>query len=238
MWKSDWNEPVRRFVEAGGTLIVSALTATRDVNNHIHGELAPATGLGELLGVRVLEFGRLAASGHTGLMSPPVPAPSEYVPATPIPTQAMARQLDIEILGQTIPARHLYERLELTAQVDVMARWSNRFLKSEPALTCRRHGKGQAIYIATYLTDALASGVVEWLLHQKTVEPIVAGLAPPIEATLRSRGEDRLLFLVNTGDRPATTPSVAAGRELLSSTEHAGGPIRIEPYGARIIRMR
>ncbi len=39
----------------------------RHRHNHIHRELAPGAGLAQLAGVRVEEFGRLAAPGATGL---------------------------------------------------------------------------------------------------------------------------------------------------------------------------
>ncbi|TIN99264.1 MAG: beta-galactosidase, partial [Mesorhizobium sp.] len=59
MWKDEWNEAVETFVRNGGTLILSALSGTRDENNHIIREQAPGKALAALSGVRVAEFGRV-----------------------------------------------------------------------------------------------------------------------------------------------------------------------------------
>lgn len=49
-----------------GSLILSALTTTRDAHNHIPATQAPVAGLAELAGVKVAEFGRLAGPGASG----------------------------------------------------------------------------------------------------------------------------------------------------------------------------
>ena len=77
----------RRFVENGGTLVLSALTGTRDENNHIIRELAPGPGLAEMNGVRVIEFGRTAPLGGDGLFQRGAPPHGMYGPPMPLPAE-------------------------------------------------------------------------------------------------------------------------------------------------------
>ncbi|MGO7580797.1 beta-galactosidase trimerization domain-containing protein, partial [Rhizobium ruizarguesonis] len=63
-----WTERLlKSFAEQGGTVVIGARTCTRNEDNHVIRETAPGTSLSQLTGVRVEDFGRLAAPGANGL---------------------------------------------------------------------------------------------------------------------------------------------------------------------------
>ena len=141
----------------GGTLILSALTATRDAHNHIVREQAPRHDLSALSGVRVTEFGRLVPTGGTGLF--PLfrqAAMGAYVPPSPLPASSAERKYHFTFGNRQFEAAHLYELLEVEPDTEVLGTWSSRFCAGQPAITSRQVGKGRVVYVGTYLTSELA----------------------------------------------------------------------------------
>ena len=67
-----------------------------------------------------------------------------------------------------------------------------------PALTARRAGRGVARYLATVPDEAGAQAVVDHVLADAGVEPVVAGLPEHVEAARRGA----LVTVVNHGGDP------------------------------------
>ncbi len=236
MWKPRWDEAVRRFVENGGTLVLSALTGTRDEDNHIIRELAPGPGLAEMSGVRVIEFGRTAPLGGDGLFQRGAPPHGMYVPPTPPPAESAKRRYRLTLAGMEYEAAHLYEVLELAPSVEVLGRWSNQFLEGAAAVTTRSVGKGHVVYVGTYLTAPLVEGLSSLLFEKAGVTPLLERLPEGVEVSLREGSDRRLLFVQNTRDAPATV-AVPEGDDLLT-----GAPISVAlelgPYGCAVVKLR
>ena len=238
MWDEAWTANVRSFVEGGGTLIVGALTGTRDASNHVHRELAPLGGLAELLGVRVEEFGRVAASGSDGLFEPPAKA-AGLGPARQgrLPACSVGRTYKLRIAGEEFAADHLYEKLLLEPDVTPLACWSTRWLAGQPALTIRHVGQGRAMYLATYLTEGLAAKLVEMLQTEVGLAPLLPELPAGVEVTERCADDGRrLLFVINTSDGPVEVVLPMAGEDLLTG-KTAKGMLPLPAYGAAVIRV-
>jgi beta-galactosidase len=237
IWDQAWTDNVRQFVEGGGTVIVSAMTGTRDRNNHIPTELAPVDGLGDLLGVRVAEFGRVTAPGNDGLFTMPS-APMGFGPRGDIPASSSAeRRYTLQLGNVEMEAAHLYERLELASDVKPLATWSNRFLSGEVAATTREIGRGHGIYLATYLTPDLADQLISGPIAAAGVEPLLANQDPQVEAALRTAPDGRqLLFVLNTSGTPAKATIRAPGTDLLTGN-HCENSVTLEPYGVLVIEV-
>ena len=105
----------------------------------------------------------------------------------------------------------LAEEIEAT-DAAVEASFTSGRRAGHPALTARRAGRGVARYLATVPDEAGTQAVVDHVLADAGVEPVVAGLPEHVEAA--RRGE--LVTVINhggdagrRGDRAASTRSRA-----------------------------
>jgi beta-galactosidase len=195
IWDERWTEPLSRFVENGGTLVIGARTATRDARNHVLTQTPPGP-LAGLCGVSVAEFGRLPAPGASSILSGAV----FQIEATSSGRVAeSARRKHALDLGAQDPveAAHGYEILEPAEGTEVVARWTSRFLAGEAAITRRHQGAGSVIYVGTYLTHALVAQLFDPLFGAAGVRPPL-DVPPGVEVTTRSAPGRRLTFVQNT----------------------------------------
>jgi len=180
IWKDEWTDRLRRFAEAGGTVILSARTGSRDANNHIIREAAPGRSLTALAGVEVEEFGRLAAPGADGLF------PSAGDPARPrFPAESASRRYTMKLGNREVTAAQMYEWLKLSDGAEPLATWSNRFLDGQPAISTKTVGKGRVVYAGTYMTDALLDGFFADQLQRAGIAPLLADKPTGVEVSLR-----------------------------------------------------
>jgi beta-galactosidase len=237
MWKQEWNAAIEAFVRNGGTLILSALTGTRDENNHIVREQAPGHGLAALSGVKVTEFGRLVPEGSAGLF--PLfrqAAMGAYVPPAPLPASSAERKYQFTFGNRQFEAAHLYELLEVEPDTEVLGTWSNRFCAGQPAITSRQLGKGRIVYVGTYLTQQLAEAVAETALARAGVVPLLAELPAGVEVSMREAEDRKLLFIQNTMDISVVVPGMPSGMDLLTG-QFVGSIMQLEGYGCAVILL-
>lgn len=236
MWKPEWNANVEAFVKAGGTVVIGAMTGTRDENNHIPTVLAPGRGLSELCGIRVEEFGRVAEPGADGLFGLQGTEFGLHNPAKRPPAGSSKRRYSFVLGNREHDAAHLYELLDLDADVEALGRWSNRFASGRAAITSRKVGAGHAVYMGTYLTDSLVEGLADQLFARAGVLPLVDGLPDNVEVTLREAEGRRLLFVLNTDERTVEIASLPKGADLLSGNA-VNGCLSLGPHGSAVIRF-
>lgn len=236
MWKPEWDERVEDFVKTGGTLVVGAMTGTRDANNHIIRTMAPGPGLSRLCGVRVEEFGRVAEPGADGLFVLQGGEGGSHKPAKMHPAGSTERRYTFTLGNREHETAHLYELLDTDRDVEAIGRWSNRFAAGRAAITSRKVGAGRAVYVGTYLTDALVEGLANQLFPAAGIAPLVPDLPPKVEVAMREAEDRKLLFVLNTDAEPATVPGIASGTDLLTGAS-VKGPLPLEPYGCAVIRL-
>ncbi|MCZ7933011.1 beta-galactosidase [Agrobacterium leguminum] len=236
MWHQEWTQKLEAFASNGGTVIVGAMTGTRDVNNHIIREQAPGGPLAKLTGIRVEEFGRITATGGEGLFQRSAPEAGLYVPPDLPPSSSADRKYSLEIGGRLIEAEHLYELVETGDDIEVIGTWANRFAKGRAAITSRKVGKGRVVYVATYLTEALAAILEEVVLADAGVAPLVADLPAGIEVAMRQAADRKLLFVINTLETEQKIAPLPQGKDLLSGRQMTAGET-LEPYGCRVIEL-
>ncbi|WP_226629645.1 beta-galactosidase [Alloyangia pacifica] len=236
MWEQEWTDNLRAFVEGGGLLIASAMTGTRTRDNHILRELAPGMGLGDLLGVRVEEFGRVIAPGQDGLFLPPQKTMGFGPGGAPLPACSTARSYGIRFGNETFAAAHLYEKLIVQDDVEALATWADRWLEGEAVLTRRALGKGSGHYLGTYMTEDLAQRLIDQLFVPAGISPLLPDMPEGIEVTERTQEDGkRMLFVLNTTERPVTV-SLEGGKIDLLTGASLGTEARIEGYGAIVLR--
>jgi beta-galactosidase len=236
MWNQDWTAKVEAFAKSGGTVIIGAMTGTRDINNHIIRELAPGGALAKLSGVRVEEFGRITAKDGDGLFQKRSAEDGHYVPPHILPSSSAYRKYTIDIGGKTIEAEHLYELLELGSDVETIATWSNRFAEGRAAMTSRKIGRGQVVYLATYMTDDLVDALDDVLFAKVGITPLVKDMPAGVEAVMRSADDRKLLFVLNTLETEQAVANLPTGKDLLTGTA-VSGAYALEGYGALVIEL-
>lgn len=236
MWDSAWTPKVRKFVEDGGTLIVGAMTGTRDRNNHIIREQAPGGSLAELTGVRVQEFGRIVAKGGEGLFQRNGVEAGMYVPPHALPSSSSQRTYQMRVANGTATAQHLYEMIEVSEDTKVLGSWSDRFLEGTPMLTERKVGKGRAMYLATYLSQELVELLAAQVFPDVPVKPLIEDLPEGVEVSMRTAEDRRLLFVINTRSSTCVMNTLPAGRDLLTG-KTIDGPAELPGYGCFVLAL-
>ncbi|MDL2398224.1 beta-galactosidase [Rhizobium mayense] len=236
MWRDGWTERLEAFARAGGTVIIGARTGTRDENNHVIRETAPGSSLSRMTGVKVEDFGRLAAPGANGLFDVMGRSGGLVVPPNR-PAESHRRVRRFTIGNRELEAAHFYENLAVADDVEVVATWSNRYAEGVPMATSRKLGGGRVLYLGTYLTPELTAAVADRTFAEAGVEPLIADLPGGVEVTMRQNGERRLLFIQNYVDQRAELTGVPAGINLLDGGKPVSGALSLEAYGCAIVEL-
>ena len=185
---------LERYVRGGGTLVCFFRSGVKDEANAIVNRPLPGL-LTEMCGVEVIEYDSLPPGVQKGL---------EWVTSEMEGTKRGVAQAWADILAQR--------------GAEVVARYTDDYYAGQPAITRNTYGEGSAIYVGTAGDAATHSALVGWLLSQ-------TGVATPLEApvgvevTVRSKGAQRLLFILNHTTTPQQVTLDKSYRNLLG--DHA-----------------
>ncbi|TKB35709.1 MAG: beta-galactosidase, partial [Mesorhizobium sp.] len=197
-------------------------------NNHVIRETAPGRSLSKLTGVRVEDFGRLAAPGAKGLFNTMSRSGGLVIPPDrPAESSRRIRRFTV--------GNHFYENLAVEPDVEIVGVWSNRYAAGTPAITSRAVGKGRVLYVGTYLTPELTAQLATRTFVDANVEPLVPDLPDGVEVTMRQNDERRLLFVQNIKDTPVAVTGVPSGSNLLDSELPVSGVLTLDGYGCAVI---
>ena len=185
---------LHKFVANGGYAVAEARLAWNDERGFA-AEVIPGAGLHEVFGVREKNV----------WMRTPVEL--TVTDTTHMLTAAARGKLKGELYANTVTL--------LNSQARVLAAYDN-----EPAVVASRFGKGQTLFIGTYLgwgnhpeqtapNTALIKGLADWAGIEKPVTTSLDGkLAEPLVARLQENKDGKLLFLINHSPS-AQTPLVS-----------------------------
>jgi len=207
---------LRSFVEGGGHLIAGPFTDVVDADDRFR-DGGFLTQLGPVLGVRLEDFGALV---------PPDAAPTA-------PGEREARFAGSGLAGGAdLVGTLLAEELHLIEGADatVEAAFTSGRLAGHPALTRRAVGQGTARYLATVPDEQGVQAVVDHVLADAGVEPVVAGLPDHIEAA--RRGE--LITVINHGGGPVDVP--VAGVDAITGERVDG--VRLDAWDWALVLDR
>jgi beta-galactosidase len=203
-------ENIKRYVEAGGTLIVGPKAALKDWNNVFIPEVPPCGGLAEVFGVTVK------------------PAPfrlgRDEVPArrvTILPDAPFAG-------GMSFRNEGLFDYLEPQAAA-ILAVHEN----GDAAIALNEYGKGSAIYMGCQPEEGFYSRFIEWLTSAGKLDPVLRTDAD-VEITLRVGGGRRLIFVLNHRAEPAQIALEKEYHELIAGRA-VSGVLIVEGKGVRIL---
>jgi beta-galactosidase len=169
---------LRRFVEGGGTLIMSAHSALKDRDNAMVAD-APPVGLSDLFGVRV----------------------DSYQTYQPPSRDANAVQFGAN--DPAVPVRVFAEELHPTT-ARVAGHWRGDYLRGRPAATERSAGRGKAVYYGSLFNAESARYLMHRYASEQGVKPLLTGIPPAVEVTRRSNAQRQFYFVLNHGEVPAT----------------------------------
>jgi beta-galactosidase len=189
LFDATWARNLEEFVSRGGTLVIGARTATRDLNNNVVGETLPGV-LRALAGVRVEEYGRRNAPEK--------------------------RPIFLQVDTSQVPCDVWYEALLPDADVEVLGRWQGRHLTGEAGITARRLGSGQVIYVGSYLTAELVATLMPVLVARSGLKPLLPSVPAGLEIVRRENAGRRLWFLINHTDAELQIDALPHGINLLS----------------------
>ncbi len=168
---------LRRFVEQGGTLVMSAHSAIKDRDNAFTSSTIPI-GLTNVFGLEVDSF-------------------QTYQP--PSYTNNTLRFDD----GSALPVSVFAEVLHpMTARV--IGRWEQDYFKDDPAATEQPFGKGQAIYYGSLFNLDAARYFIRRYAGEIGLKPLLTDVPEQVEVTRRTKGDTDFYFLLNHADSPVT----------------------------------
>jgi beta-galactosidase len=205
-----WVPALRHFVEQGGTLVIGARTATKDLNNNVIAETAPGC-LADLAGVSVVEYGRQ--------------------------NNPEKRPLRIVHGADSVATDQWYEVLAPRGATTV-ATWLGRHLTGRPAVTRRELGKGIVYYVGTMLNPSLCQLLHTRAPEGADIASLWPDAPSEVETVLRTDGQRRIWFFVNRGDAPARLPTTPVGMSLTDDEDATGGSVVLEQHGVLVIQER
>lgn len=197
---------LNRFVQGGGTLVMSFFSGVVDPFEHIRLGGYPAP-FRRVLGVDVVDWLPLADGEEVAL----------------------------EFADRTPGRGHVWTEIIEPSGAETVARFTGGRLAGRPAITRHKSGSGLAIYVGVRLDELTMARVVQSALADASVEAVMDAPAG-VEAVRRHVARRSILFLLNHRDVHVDVPVEQAGVNLVDGAQVHPGLLRIEPYGAAVIR--
>ncbi|RMI43590.1 beta-galactosidase [Streptomyces triticirhizae] len=201
-------ERLRRYVEGGGTLLVSYFSGIVDEHDAVHPGPHPGA-LRGVLGLTVEEFQPLHAGRAVRLTG------SEGVP-----------DLSADTWAETV----------VTRGAEPVWRYADGPAAGGPAVTRHRLGEGTAWYVSARLGRDDLDAVLALALADARL-PDRDELPRDLEVVRRRGGSGAVyLFAINHNDAEVTMPLPGAGVELLTGADVAG-KLGVPGGGVRVVRL-
>ena len=162
-------------------------------------------------------------------------------------TGVWAEEIDALYAGQTntivmadrsgaYACGHLAEVLHAdTARV--LATFGSDFYRDMPAVTENSFGNGKAYYIASDPNDEFLNAFYGDLLTRYVIQPVLPHAPRGVEVTMRVKGEERLVFILNHNAQPVELHLGAEAFDDLLSGQRIAGSITLSGYDVRIMQL-
>ena len=200
-------ENINRYVEDGGTLLMSFFSGIVDENEQIRLGGYPAP-FAEMLGLLV----------------------EEYVPYQVGQTNTV-RACD----GRSFTCSLWSDVIHLRG-AQALANYGTDYYAGLPVATRNTFGKGQAFYLGAELDAAGLAWLMDLVCVEAGVAP-VARVPTGVEALRRSIGREKTwLFLLNHNGAQVEVPLEAAGQNLLTG-QPVTGAVTLEPNGVAVVEF-
>lgn len=204
-------QKLRAYVEQGGHLVLTMRTAVKDWNNAVIPEVLPAY-LTDLLGIEILDYDCLRGG--------------------PVGIRWLAESRQPEEGGRASLFGEKWADIITLRGAESLAVYSDGYCADTPAITVNRLAAGRAYYVASEPDENLAERLVNHLVQQAAIDPL---LKTPlgVEAARRSGGGKSFFFVLNHNDRAARV-QIPPGWRHVQGEEAAQGELNLSPYGAAV----
>ncbi|MBM4464490.1 MAG: beta-galactosidase [Chloroflexi bacterium] len=200
---------LKRFVAAGGVLVVTPRSGVKDEANAVVNQRLPGL-LAELCGVEVEEYDSLGADMYNEV---------EFT----LP----------ELASHSPVAAKVWCDVLQPHGTTAIARYTQDYYAGKPAITLNRFGQGQVVYVGTVGDARLYEALVGWLLNLAGVQEILA-VPRGVEVTERWQG-DRLLFVLNHAEREQEVTLDGRYVDLLDGSAVLEGRAAVAPRDVLIL---
>jgi beta-galactosidase len=189
------------YVRGGGTLLTNFLAGIKGPYNTASRQSVPA-GLVELFGVRV----------------------GEGEPVSHDAWQDTAASVRLEVGGEVIEGKnHIWTESLEPQGAEVIGRYLDSYRQGEPVATRHRVGRGQAIYLGTWLEDeVMLARLLAQLARSAGVAPAPFRFPRGVEAIRRRWGDRDLFFLFNYREQPVSIECVGSFTEVRAQRSVGG----------------
>lgn len=215
---------LQRFVERGGTLVLTARSGFKDTDNlavkqPLPGLLAPLT--------------RASVSAYTLLEE----RATKTLFGFPLLTGDYQPSADNELVpvewkgSRSYCARGWAEWLEPNG-ARTLFRYGKDFYAGQAAVTEAEFGAGRAFYVGTLLEPSFYLDFVRQLVRHSEVE-IIESLAPGMDVAVREKNGEKIAFLLNFSPTPQTVLLPGKWRSLVSNT--VASERQIPPFEMEIL---
>lgn len=138
--------------------------------------------------------------------------------------------------GEKYPATLLCDLLHLEGakQLDESG-YGKDFYQGMPVLTCNSYGEGKAYYVATASDEKFYRKFLKDICEEAEIQPALQ-VPEGVEVTARSRGEQKLWYLLNHNETPAMVKLPFSTEDLLTGESRTAGEITLAPKDVVILR--
>ena len=138
--------------------------------------------------------------------------------------------------GETYQGGLFYDLPELKG-AEALGRYIGAWFARTPAITVRKHGRGMAVYVATFAEERFYGDLIAGLCAEIGVKPILdAPENESLEITERSAPDGRrFIFLLSYSDTEEAV-DLPSPMEDIWNRERVEGRCRVKPHGVRVLR--
>jgi beta-galactosidase len=165
---------LKRYVNNGGVLWIGARSGVKDESSRIVNMPLPGL-LADLCGVEVEEYDAIGRQNSAHIRF----------------TDSVTTIAEREIEGHT-----WCDILTPAAKTKVLARYSSDYYAGKPAFTRSHYGKGMVFYMGVVPGRQACKALMAWLVKEVGIQPLL-DLPEGVEATLRTKGAEPFLFVLN-----------------------------------------
>jgi beta-galactosidase len=128
-----------------------------------------------------------------------------------------------------------YDVIELN-EAEAIASYTSNYFAGLPAVTRRAYGEGTAFYIGTEPDMTGIRKVLDIVVEEAGVQPVLPNVPEGIEAAPRSAADGReLIFVINHQDGAQTLPLADRYVDLITDQE-LSGQVELAPQDVLVLR--
>jgi beta-galactosidase len=205
---------LRAFVEGGGTLVMTYLSAVVDDSNRCHTGGRPGAGLRGLFGIWVEDIDHLMEQDAQGVKA------------------CAGNRLGLK---GSFKANTFCEIIH-AERAEVVAAYTGQFYEGTPAVTARRVGKGVACYIGARTDDDFLDSFYGAVIAESGVGAQARRKIPEgVAVRTRTDGQHTWTFVINFRRTPQTVVLAGGRRRDVLTGKAVGDTIRLPGYGSAVL---